>query len=381
MSSSAICALLLLQLCTITGCSRGEPTTPSRDIAPVTGKNIDNGPQPRQPAASVRADDIAKLDSVMDRCFRRDPVAAGNAGISNAVVRFNAWAEQHRQNFETAQAELKQRETAIDQLKSRIEGLDRTLSTPGATAAEVARRNALVAEYNKACDSYNADATALKAAVSKFHDEGGREQTRIETGRQRLEAELAEYKRWRETRQDLAFFGQVNRLYAKLRPKLSDPGATPGVRSSVARLRAMRRELADWAMKQHEKEQGLILVRVKVRGAVDSEDCLMVADTGAQTVTIDPNVVEALGLADRVTGEVQAAVAGGLTTKAHEVVIPEITVSGHRAKDVRAVALAAPDVGIDGLLGQSFLSRYAYRMDRNDPRKLILEPLPEQEVE
>ena len=37
--------------------------------------------------------------------------------------------------------------------------------------------------------------------------------------------------------------------------------------------------------------------------------------------------------------------------------------------------LDAPEVGVDGLLGQSFLSRFSYRVDRDHDPKLILDTL------
>jgi len=326
--------------------------------------------------------EVTALETVMDQCFRRDPVEASNTAISNAVAQHNAWVEQNHERIESAQDEMKRRADAIDDLKTQIESMDKQLTNGDARtdptyAALTARRNQAVDAYNEGCEQYNADAKTRRQAVDTCKAESDRQKAQIAEGRQRIESELAEYKRWRETRQDLAFYQAVNRLYGQLAEMQQAGENTPEAASCLASLRAMRAELGARAIKESDSREGVVLIRVELAGFAGAEECVMVVDTGAESVTIDPSVVHALGLHESLGDEVHAAAAGGLTTKGRKVTLPEITAAGHTARDVPGVALNAPDVGVDGLLGQSFLNRFVYRIDRKDPRKLVLRPLSE----
>ena len=68
--------------------------------------------------------------------------------------------------------------------------------------------------------------------------------------------------------------------------------------------------------------------------------------------------------------------AGGMKTKGREVTLPRIEVSGADERDVPAAAVKVSDVGVDGLLGQSFLKRFVYTIDESREDKLILGPRP-----
>ena len=54
--------------------------------------------------------------------------------------------------------------------------------------------------------------------------------------------------------------------------------------------------------------------------------------------------------------------------------LPRVAVGGQEGTDVAGSAVPASEVGIDGLLGQSFLKHFVYTVDERRPGKLILVP-------
>ena len=93
-------------------------------------------------------------------------------------------------------------------------------------------------------------------------------------------------------------------------------------------------------------------------------------------VTIAPGIVEALGLTRKLGEEIELVLAGGQKIKGRELVLPSVTVAGRTEKDVPAAAVKVSEVGIDGLLGQSFLKRFVYTIDESKKQRLILRPRP-----
>jgi clan AA aspartic protease (TIGR02281 family) len=120
----------------------------------------------------------------------------------------------------------------------------------------------------------------------------------------------------------------------------------------------------------------LVIVEATVCGR---EKCFMVVDTGATSVTISPSLVKVLGLSDQLGKNVNATLADGTQTTGREVVIPQLSVVGMEVRGVNAVVLDEPGVGIDGLLGLSYLNHFDFHLDQQHPSKLILKPKTEHE--
>ena len=337
------------------------------------------GGEPTASPVSEHQREVARIETVMERCFRGDPIARAHSSVSNVVARFNDWVQQSQVEFEKTRTDLEKRADTIETLSRSIKELDEQLASPApagdpAYAARVQKRNGLVREYNSTLKQHNADAETLNESLTQFRAEAERRRKQIGAARKEADAHIEEYRRWLKTRQDLAFFHGVNRLYAKLLKAQRTETKDAQREAGIAKLRDVRAELGRRAIRETDPKEGLILVHAKITGPAATEECVMIVDTGAETVTVDPPLVQVLGLEDRLGDEVQAAVAGGLTTKGREIVIPAITVSGETVRDTDSVALKAPDVGIDGIVGLSFLNRFEYRIDRSDPRKLILQP-------
>ncbi len=139
----------------------------------------------------------------------------------------------------------------------------------------------------------------------------------------------------------------------------------------LIRVRGMRHRLGSQARTtQQELKNGFIVVKATLDGR---EECSLIVDTGATYVAIPAALVRALGLSDQVGEPVELVLAGGIQATARKVLLPRMSVDGREARNVQAIVLDEPGMGIDGLLGQSFLNRFTYRLDKDRDSALILE--------
>ena len=103
---------------------------------------------------------------------------------------------------------------------------------------------------------------------------------------------------------------------------------------------------------------------------IAGEPCFFIVDTGAMRTTVAPGLVRALGIP--LGEETEFTLAGGKKMKGRKIVLRVLTVGKVTERDVDAAAVKVSEVGIDGLLGQSFLKRFVYAIDESRKGKLIL---------
>jgi len=105
---------------------------------------------------------------------------------------------------------------------------------------------------------------------------------------------------------------------------------------------------------------------------VGDEPCSFIVDTGAQLVCLPEELIDALGEGGKLGEESALTLAGGQKLRGRAIRFDRISVAGGAAAQVDGVAVPASEVGIDGLLGQSFLKHFAYTIDPGQPGKLVL---------
>jgi clan AA aspartic protease (TIGR02281 family) len=136
-------------------------------------------------------------------------------------------------------------------------------------------------------------------------------------------------------------------------------------------VRGIRRELARWAgARQDAQDNGLVLVDAMV----GDEPCCFIVDTGAQQVCLPAELIAALGLTGSLGEESTLTLAGGQKLRGRSITLPRLEVEGRVATAVSGSAVPASEVGVDGLLGQSFLKHFVYTIDEARPGKLVLVP-------
>ena len=324
---------------------------------------------------------IKEFEGIVDRYYRRGPMADVEASVNRLVDEYNAWNEKTVTEFNAQQKQLKGQlqelrriEAAIAEANRRISRLKGNRGDAASVKAynqAVAERNELARKYESLRTRYRAGMAANRSQSDRIDRETEARKRRVDAAKRDAERAFKAYREWVKAGKDRPFWTELNELYGRLHERKRQPGETARVEVQLWKLKALRTELAAFAAKRRAKDENNLIV---VPAKLGSEPCLMAVDTGATSMTISPAIVEAMGLSDRLGEEVRMRLVGGIEIKLRKLTIPRMSVFGNEARDVAAVVLEEPDVGIDGLLGLSFLNRFNYRIDKAGDPKLTLKP-------
>ena len=322
---------------------------------------------------------LASMDAVMDRFFRGESLESGHKRVNGLVDAFNAQVAETDRQAEAARAQAEEALAPSRELGARLQAMDQALGAapdPADRAAirsyneRVDARNALAAQYNEhqakaraAVDACNARTRQLDAALAQARAQINHEQ-------EALKARQGAFDAFRGQDGDVAFFTQVNRFLADLRAA-ARAQRDPDVLAALGQVRACRRELANWAAaRQAAQDNGLVLVLA----LVGDEPCCFIVDTGAQQVCLPREIIDAVGLTSSLGEESTMILAGGQKVRGRSITLPMVAASGRAASEVAGSAIPASEVGIDGLLGQTFLKHFVYTIDERLQEKLVLTP-------
>lgn len=312
---------------------------------------------------------LAELESLKDRYFR-GPGAEALRERSNAEIEaFNQRTKQVNAELGEARAAM---EKALEPGRSAYAELEKAdaelkaMKLPSGEdregtaryAARIEARNALARKVNelngagqKVVDDFNARAARAKADLEA-------ERTRVLAEQAQVNAKVEAFEAWAKRGEDVTFFIRVNHLLADVRIAQRKVDR-PELATLLVRVRALRRELAEWAIAgQALNPKGLVVVEA----VLEDEPVWLIVDTGATDTVIGPELADAVGIGT-VSESVSLTVVGGLRLQGRQFRIPQLQVAGHTARDVSASAIRPAEVGLDGLLGQSFLKRFVVTLD------------------
>lgn len=340
------------------------------------------------PALLAQADfpgRLGNVEAILDRHFRGESLERAQTRVNALVDAYNALldaynAEVKARNraMEDAQAQEPRELGPSPRLEAALKAHDAAFAPPlpgagaEALAAHQARlrlRNAIEGQYGdlralthlRTVGARSARLFLLDAALDQ-------DRKALEVEQRDLQARRDEDEAFSARGGDLAFFCGVNQLLADIRAACR-LGPDPGNRAALDQIRKIRQELARWAAdRQATQPNGLVLVTA----LVGDEPCCFIVDTGAQVVCLPSELIEALGLTGTLGEEVTHTLAGGQKTRGRSLTFPRVAAAGMAAAEVAGSVLPASEVGIDGLLGQSFLKRFVYTIDEGRPGKLIL---------
>jgi len=334
--------------------------------------------------AKPEPDRLSELEAVMDRYYRGDPLDEARSSLNQRIDEHNRWVESTNAQHEATRAELETESQSLRAVEKKIEDQDTRLTDEpraddraavDAYNARLTQRNVLVEQYNQLGKSYQQRQAAYNDSVARDQQEMETRQQELDSRRAAVQQQIAEHNHRIETGEDLSFFKELNRFYAELLEQ-SRNRETPELAEKIGRARAIRRELAEHAVKRHESaESGLLIVEATL---CRREKCFLIVDTGATVVSISPALVDAAGLSDRLGKETEATLAGGIKIRGRELIIPQLSVLDIESQDVKAIVLDVSEAGVDGLLGLSYLNRFDFRIDRSHPDKLILKLRPDE---
>jgi len=322
-------------------------------------------PLAAQPSASFQAR-LRALDAQVDRYYRGPSLEAEraeaereSASLSARIQAFNAQVARDQAAQSGADAALREDKAAIDALDGRLKAIPAGNDEPANR-----KYQALLAERNERVKAYNARIDAAREAGTAAGAELDRQRREIEArraaaeGRQaRLHARIQAFNAFHREGRDLVLFRDLNQLLADLRRAERSRGAAP---PELAPVRALRRELAAWASAQEREDPyGLAVAEVRV----GDEPCWFFVDTGAQHVCLPQELVAALGLEGAQGAERPLVLAGGLRIQGRQLELPELTAGSRTVAKVAASVIPATRVGVDGLLGQSFLRRISWTLE------------------
>lgn len=320
---------------------------------------------------------IAAVEKTLEQFYRGERLEIALERSAREIDSYNASARKHRAEMEQGRTQLEQSMVKGREERARLDALDRELKNlaPGLDQDVIRRkveaRNALVKNVNelasqerRAVENYNANAKRAQEAIE-------RERVVAVAHQEAVNKRLDAFEAFKKAGQDLAFFTSLNRLLAEIREAQRKAPVDPSLQESLARVRAFRRELAAWAeVGQSLRPNGLVIVGARV----EDEPCWFVVDTGAMDTILSPELVDATGLSGSLGKEASLSVVGGLRILGRTLKIPSLEVNGQVMKGVQASAVMPSDVGIDGLLGQSFLKGFVYTIDERKAQKLTLTP-------
>lgn len=375
----------------VPGSGKQAETAPaSRPPAPAQGSPDGDPRRATQPASrpAVERMDLPQLiatlddfEAVVDRYYRRDPLAEARAAVDAVVGGHVEWLEAQKGLHEVQHGALKRQVAVLRDLAARIETMERRLDERPDRAdakavatynALVSRRNGLVRQYNELGKAYKVSEGAFGESLEQFKQEMAVREGKVAAAKGEIDRRVRAYRSWLDSGSRRTFWPELNRLYARLHRETRRPLAAAGLDVHVRRARALRRDVSGHALRRRAgDEDALVIVPATLCGR---EKGFLVVDTGATTVTISPAMVDVLGLSDRLGERIRVVLAEGSQAAARELVLPRLRVFGAEARDVKAVVLSEPATGIDGLLGLSFLNRFDYRIDRNAKEPLILKP-------
>lgn len=311
----------------------------------------------------------------MNRFYRGERLEAAIDRTNAGIKAYNAHALALQAETAAERTKLDRVLSAIEQLREQLKVMDLELKQQAegvgqeAIRRKVEARNALVRRLNEenaqarpVIDAYNALVRRTQLAL-----EGERKEAM--DAQDAVNARLAAFSTFTKSGQDVAFFLDLNRLLAETRQALREQPGDSSLQVQLARIRGFRRELAVWVMAgQALKPNGLVIVEA----LVEDEPSWFIVDTGAMDTILSEELLNAVGQGPSLGKETSLSVVGGLRVTGLACRISHLTVAGETLTDVAASAVRSSDVGVDGLLGQSFLKSFLYTIDEKNPSKLIL---------
>jgi clan AA aspartic protease (TIGR02281 family) len=318
---------------------------------------------------------IAELEGVMDSYYRGESIKHEQDRVDRLTQSFNREVERRNSTVADAHAAFESRSASLPQLQLRIDAMDQALrQQPAATDrdavnsynARVKDRNALANRFGELARQLKTDVEVRKTDDDRRDAELATKHAEVETAQRHLTEHSARLKAFNESDESMRFYCRLNRLLADVKSAARAGHPQPAL---LVHVRSLRRELAAWAMNEEATDAS---GHVVVPAVIGDEPCWFIVDTGAHDTTLSLEIVEALGLSDRLGDDIKIVVVGGSRINARRFVIPRISVAGVNETDVSAAAVAPCSVGLDGLLGQTFLKRFVYTIDERRPEKLLL---------
>ena len=314
---------------------------------------------------------IGRYEQIMDRYFRQNPVTTAQDLNKSAVDKYNALV----QDINTKE---NHRKSGIDKRRKALEKLEKQIGKYDAQLAEksnnqfIDQRNTLVKRYNRQLKQLENEITQFNEWVKQINQNIDAEKARLDKINTALELETRHYSDWLRLKKDAEFWEDLNRTFLDLFRKRRAGNNSLLMNKQIQNIRNLRKELGTYAIKQADsQENGLVIISGII---CRKEEFYFIVDTGANYVSLTPEMIEVLGLTEHLGEVTDVRLAAGKTAWGQKIVFPYTSVLGMEEQDVPGIAIPEKKVGIDGLLGRSFLKRFVVCFDYEQGSKIQLTP-------
>ncbi len=161
------------------------------------------------------------------------------------------------------------------------------------------------------------------------------------------------YSDWLRLNKDAEFWGDLNRTFLNLHRKRRTGNNNLLLKKQIQKIRNFRKELGTYAIKQAKsQENGLVIILGII---CRKEEFHFIVDTGANYVSLTPEMVEVLGLKERLGEVTDLRLAAGKTAWGQKIVYPYISVLGMEEQDVPGIAIPEKEGRYRWSFGPKFL--------------------------
>lgn len=314
---------------------------------------------------------IRQYEQIMNRYFRENHVSKAQNSYKSAVNKYNSLVQATNATNKKNKSKIDQKEKALENIKSQIGEYDAQLAKK-ATNRLINQRNLLVERYNRLLKQLEDEITQFNKSVSQANQILNTAKAGLEKISTTLELEIKKYNDWWRLNKDEEFWEELNQTFLILHRKIRVGDNHFLLDEHIQKIREIRSELGAYAIeKARLSDSGLVIVM----GVVNrKEELHFIVDTGANHVSLTPEMVEVLGLEDRLNEVTELKLAAGKTAWGQKIVYPYISVLGIEEQNVPGIAIPEKNVGIDGLLGRSFLKRFVVCFDFEQGPQIQLTP-------
>ena len=314
---------------------------------------------------------IRQYEQIMDRYFRQNPATKAQNSYKLAVDRYNALVQTTNATSKNRKSEIEKKEKALENLKKQIEKYDVQLVNKS-TDKLIDQRNLLVEQYNQQLKKLEDAIAQFNEWVIQANQNLDTEKAKLEKIKTSLELEIKNFNEWLRSKKDEEFWTDLNRTFLDLHRKRRADRNNSLIDRYIQKIRNLRKGLGTYAIKEAKSnDSGLVIISGNVGR---KEEFHFIVDTGARHVSLTPVMIEVLGLKERLGEVTDLKLAAGKTAWGQKIVFPYVSVLGMEEQDVSGIAIPERKVGIDGLLGRSFLRRFAVCFDFEQGSKIQLTP-------
>ena len=334
--------------------------------APVNGQ-IENDTESLQ----IIGERIRRYEQIMDRYFRQNPVTIAQNVNKSAVDKFNTLVQNLNTKENHKKSEIDRKRKALEKLETQIGKYDLQLAEKSNNQF-IDQRNTLVQRYNRQLKQLENEIRQFNEWVEQTNQNMDAVKARLDKINTALDLEIRHYSDWLRLNKDAEFWEDLNRTFLDLYRKRRAGSNSLLFDKQIQKIRNLRKELGTYAIKQAEsQENGLVIISGII---CREEEFYFIVDTGANYVSLTPEMIEVLGLKERLGEITDVRLAAGKTAWGQKIVFPYISVLGMEEQDVPGIAIPEKKVGIDGLLGRSFLKRFVVCFDYERGSKIQLTP-------